>query len=377
MADKRDYYEVLGVSKSASADDIKGAYKHLAKQFHPDVSKDPKAKEKFQEVLEAYHVLSDSQKRQNYDQFGHAAQGFSGYQGGGFEGFSGAGMDFDFSDLFENFGSFSDIFGGGSRRSRGPATGENLRVDLSITLRDAAKGVSKEIQVERTEECEHCNGTGSEKGSKRENCATCKGRGVVQNAQRTPFGIFSVQTTCPKCKGEGSVVKNPCKTCHGKRIQKKSRGIKVDIPAGIETGMHLRLSEEGNASSSGGKNGDLFVVIFVETDEVFKRDGADLFVEVPLSFSQAALGSELKVPTLDASATVKIPPATQTGTIFRLKNMGIKDLKTGEKGDEFVKVLVVTPSKLSSEERELLEKLGKNNDSKKRGGLFDKLKKGL
>ncbi|MFH0954986.1 MAG: molecular chaperone DnaJ [Candidatus Micrarchaeota archaeon] len=383
MSEKRDYYDVLGLSKSAGADDVKSAYKRLAKEYHPDVSKDPKAKEKFQEVLEAYSVLSDGQKRQNYDQFGHAAEGFSGYSGGGFGGFGGAGMDFDFSELFENFGgfegfgSFADIFGGQSRRSRGSAAGENLRVDLMISLRDAASGASKEIEVHRTEKCESCSGSGSEQGSSRETCSTCRGHGVVQNSQRTPFGIFSVQTTCPKCKGQGTVIKNPCKICKGKGIQKNSRKIEVRIPAGIETGMHLRLNEEGNASSSGGKNGDLFVVVFVETDEVFKRDGVDLFVESALSFAEAALGTNLRVPTLNGHASVKIPAGTQTGTIFRLKGEGVKDLKTGRKGDEFVKVMVVTPSKLSKEERELFEKLGKNGVAQKREGIFDKLKKGL
>ncbi len=363
MAEKRDYYDVLGLKRDASTDDIKAAYKRLAKEYHPDVSKDPKAKEKFQEVLEAYTVLSDSQKRQNYDQFGHSAEGFSGFDFSGF----GRGMDFDFSELFENFGGFGD-FGPfaemfGSRKTKRPRNGENLRADVWLSFEEAAFGTKKQVEIERLESCDACNGSGSEKGG-RETCPQCKGRGITQNTQRTPFGMFSVQTTCSKCKGEGTAIKHPCKTCNGKGVLKKRKKITVSIPEGIDTGMHLKLEGEGNASATGGKPGDLFVVIFVEKDESFKRDGPDLFVEIPLSFAQAALGAELEIPILKGKAKLKVPSGTQTGTIFRLRDKGVFDLKSGRKGDEFVKVRIVTPSKLSKKERELFERIAAENSEK-------------
>lgn len=377
MAEKRDYYDVLGVSKNASPDEIKSAYKALAKQLHPDVSKDSKAKEKFQEVLEAYTVLSDSQKRQNYDQFGHAAEGFAGYRG--FEGFGGfgSGVDFDFSDLFENFsgfegfGSFADLFGGSGRRNR-DRSGENLRLDLSISFEEAAFGTTKTIEIERVEECPSCNGTGAEKGdSGKKTCFRCNGKGILQQTQRTPFGIFSSQTTCPTCRGEGKVIEKACKGCNGKGRVRKIHSVSVKIPAGIETGMHLRLAGEGNAGIGRGKKGDVFVVIFVEKHKFFKRDGADLFFESPISFSEAALGTELEVPTLKGKAVLKIPAGTQTDTIFRMKGKGVFDLNSEKTGDQFVKVKVLTPERLSREERELFEKLARKNGVKeKRKGAF-------
>lgn len=376
MPDKRDYYEVLGLSKSASADDVKAAYKRLAKQFHPDVSKDPKAKEKFQEILEAYNVLSDAQKRQNYDQFGHAAEGFSGYQG--FRGFGGQGMDFDFSDLFENFsgfegfGEFADFFGGGRARRSQDRSGENLRVDISVSFEEAVFGATKKIEIERIEECGSCKGTGAEKGTGKKTCATCKGGGMVQYSRQTPFGYFATQTTCPKCNGFGEVIEKPCRNCNGKGRVRAQKTIEVKIPAGIETGMHLRLQGEGNAGTGKGRNGDLFVVVFVEKHKFFKRDGADIFVEAPLSFAEAALGTELDIPTLTGKAKLKIPPGTQTDTIFRMKGKGVKNLKSGEMGDQFVKVKMVTPAKLSKKEKELFEELQRlNGVSEKRKGFFD------
>lgn len=382
MPDKRDYYDILGLNKNASADDIKSAYKRLAKEHHPDVSKDPKAKEKFQEILEAYNVLSDEQKRANYDQFGHAAEGFSGYRSG-FEGFSGAGMDFDFSNLFENFsgfegfGSFSDLFGGQRTRTR-QRHGENLRIDLSVPFEEAVFGATKTIAVEHVENCESCNGTGGERGAAKKNCPTCKGRGIVQRTQRTPFGFFSTQTTCNQCHGEGQIVEKPCKTCNGKGRVRKTREIEIQIPAGIETGMHLRVSGQGNVGQNGGRPGDLFVVLFVEKHVFFKRDGADIFLESPITFSEAALGTELHVPTLHGKATIRIPQSTQTDTIFRLKSKGVKDLKTGKTGDQFVKVKVATPTHLTKRQREIISEFGEQNGVKeKREGFFDKLKKRL
>jgi len=239
MSEKRDYYEVLGIGKSASADEVKASYKRLAKQFHPDVSSDPKAKEKFQEILEAYNVLSDEQKRANYDQFGHAAEGFSGYQG--FRGFGGQGMDFDFSDLFENFsgfegfGEFADLFGGGRARRSQDRSGENLRVDISISFEEAVFGAAKKIEVERIEECAICKGSGASTGTGKKTCSTCKGHGMVQRTQQTPFGYFATQSTCPKCGGSGEVIEKPCKHCNGKGRIRARRTVEVKVPAGIET----------------------------------------------------------------------------------------------------------------------------------------------
>ncbi|MBU0635871.1 molecular chaperone DnaJ [Candidatus Micrarchaeota archaeon] len=380
LAAKSDYYEILGISKNASSEEIKSAYKRLAKKYHPDVSADPKAKEKFQEALEAYNVLSDSQKRQNYDQFGHATEGFSGYQGfRDFSGFGGGGIDFDFSDLFENFSgfegfsSFTDLFGGRKKRDQ---HGENLRVDISIPFKEAIFGVTKTIEIERIENCSDCYGSGAEKGdSGKKTCSRCNGKGLLQKTQQTPFGLFSTQTTCAQCGGEGKIIEKPCNHCRGKGKIRKNRKIKVKIPAGIETGMHLHLQGEGNTGIGKGSQGDLFVVVFVEKHKFFKRDGPDIFFETPLSFSEVALGTKLEVPTLKGKAMLDIPSGTQTDTIFRMKGKGVKDLNSGRQGDQFVKVKVLTPSKLSRKERKLFEELNEQNGMKaKRKSVFDFLK---
>jgi molecular chaperone DnaJ len=373
LAEKRDYYDVLGVQKGASKEEIKDAYKHMAKQFHPDVSSDPKAKEKFQEVLEAYSVLSDEQKRSNYDQFGHAAEQFQGYQGQGF----GQGMDFDFSDLFSGMGGFEDLFrefgfaGAGERPGRRKSRhGGNLRVDLNISFEEAAFGVKKEIELERLEKCDECNGKGS-KSDGETTCPTCGGHGVIERMQRTPFGIFSTRTTCPKCQGYGKIIKNPCPKCNGKGIIRKKKKIEVNIPAGVNTGNHLRLQGMGDAGELDGQAGDLFVVLFVEKHKFFKRDGPDVFAEIPISFAEAALGTEVDAPTLKGEVKLKIPAGTQSGTIFRLKGKGIKDLDSGKQGAEFIKILIETPQNLSKEQKKLFEELKKMNGIKeKRHGLF-------
>ena len=374
MVEKKDYYEVLGVAKNASPDDLKAAYKRLAKQLHPDVSADPKAKEKFQEVLEAYTVLSDAQKRQNYDQVGHSTEGFQGYRG--FEGFEG-GVDFDFSELFENLGNFGfgfDDFGfGGNRKTRRREKGANLRVDLSVSFDEAAAGFEKKIEVERIENCSACKGTGAKDGVT-ETCSTCKGSGRVTRSQKTPFGIFSTQTLCGKCQGTGRLAKENCSACKGTGHRSVKKTIEVSIPAGIETGMHLRLSGLGNAGVNGGEAGDLFVVVLVEQHPFFKRDHGDLYCEVPISFSNAALGMELEVATLKGHATVSVPAGTQTGTIFRLKGKGIKDLHSGKVGDQFVKVNIVTPKSLSKEQKRLLEEFQKTEgEQKDKKGFFRSL----
>jgi len=372
MAEKSDYYEVLGLKKGASVDEVKASYKKLAKKYHPDLNKEAGAEEKFKEILEAYQVLSDPQKKQNYDQYGHAAEGFQGFQG--FRGFNTRDFDFDFSDVFESFGGMGEMFRdafGGSRS--GPRRGANLRIDLSIRFEEAAFGTTKTVLLTRIEECKKCKGKG---GFGEETCSHCKGAGILRQTRRTAFGMFSSQTTCPYCKGAGKVVENTCKKCGGKGREKAKREIKVKIPAGIDNGNHLRLGGEGNAGTRGGESGDLFVVVFVEPHEVFKRDGADLYAEIPISFAEAALGTKLDVPTLKEKETINVPASTQTGTIFRLRGKGIKKLDHSGFGDEYVKVIVQTPKKISKKHKGLLEQLAKEEKlSKERKSFFERVKK--
>jgi len=379
VPEKRDYYEILGLKKGAGAGEVKAAYKRLAKEYHPDLNREAGAEEKFKELLEAYQVLSDPQKKQQYDQFGHAAEGFQGFQG--FRGAGARDFDFDFGDIFQGFGGFGgfgDLFGeafgtGGRRGGRGPSRGSDLRVDMSISLREAAFGTEKTITVERTETCGECGGKG---GSGEENCGSCRGSGVTSQTSRTPFGIFSTQSTCRKCGGSGKTIKNPCGECGGKGIAMASRAIKVKIPPGIDNGNHLRLSGGGNAGARGGPAGDLFAVVFIEPDDVFKRDGTDIFTEAPLSFSGAALGTKLDVPTLKGTAAIAIPQGTQAGTIFRLRGEGIKELNGAGHGDEYVKVIVQTPKKMTAKQRQLFEELSSEEKSEKeKKGFFGRMKK--
>ncbi len=384
MAGKRDYYEVLGLAKNASVQDIKEAYKTLAKRFHPDVSKEPHAEEKFKEVNEAYGVLSDGEKRAQYDRFGFSGPGAGGGFGGG-AGFGGGGFnsqDFDFSSLFGDLGGFGfgNLFGqafggGGTRRRRGPVQGEPIKVEMELTFEEAAFGTTKTIEVERIEHCTACSGLGG-KGGERLTCSKCHGKGAIQHAQRTAFGVFTTATTCHACRGEGSVHKEACAKCRGHGRVQDRRKIEVKVPAGVWTGNHLRLSGEGHAGEKGGEPGDLFVVLFVEPHELFKRDGADVYCKVPISYAEAALGAEVEVPTLTGNVRMKIPAGTQTGTVFRLKGKGVKDLQHPRHGDEFVKVFVQVPEKVSKEERELLERLGELHGKKLRDdSLFGKAKR--
>jgi len=374
MAEKRDYYEVLGLKKGASIEEVKKAYKDLAKKFHPDVSKESNAEERFKEILEAYSVLSNPQKKENYDRFGHAAEGF---QGQGFSGFN-RGFDFDFSDLFSGAfggfegtpfeGIFGEAFGG---RRRGPSTGRNLRVDLNVSFEEAAFGTEKEISLQRLAPCDECNGFG---GKGEETCGQCGGSGMLRHERRTPFGLFATQTPCNKCNGSGRTFRDRCKACAGKGSVRKKSNVKVKIPAGINSGNHLRLNGLGEAGENGGGPGDLFVVIFVQSHEIFRRDGSDVFCEVPVSFSEAALGAHVDVPTLKGNVSLKVPEGTQSGTIFRLRDKGIKNLEDAGFGDEFVKVIVQTPDRLSKKQRELFEKMSKEEATqKKRKGLFGKI----
>lgn len=367
-----DYYATLGLNKGASIEDVKKAYKTLAKKYHPDVSSDPDAEKKFKEIVEAYQVLSDPEKKQNYDNYGDAYKNFEGFNQ---QGFGHGGMDFDFEDIFNQFSGggfdFSDIFGGGRRASSRKDYGANLKYNLSISFEEAASGCEKEISFKRTTKCDACNGTGAKEG-KMKTCQTCGGKGRIIRQQRTPFGIFQSQTTCHACGGLGEVPESKCEVCNGEGLITKKENIKIKIPAGINTGNHLRVENKGNAGKDG--IGDLFVVIFVESHEIFKRDEFDIYTEIPISFSESSLGATIEVPTLKGKADLKIPAGTQTGTIFRLKGKGIKHLKSNNTGDEYVKVIVETPKKLTKRQKELLKELEKEEKSaKKRKGLFQKI----
>lgn len=368
---KRDYYEVLGVSREASADEIKKAYRKLARQYHPDANPDSKeAEAKFKEVAEAYEVLSDSEKRAGYDRFGHAAgngQGFGGFSGG----FGGA-----------DFGGFSDIFdmffgGSGGRRRNGPEKGSDLRIDVEMSFKEAAFGLEKDLKVPRIETCGTCNGSGAAPGTKVDTCPVCSGTGQVQYAQSTPFGRIVQSRTCDRCRGNGKLIEKPCATCHGAGQVRKTRNIHVKIPAGVDTGTRLRVAGEGEAGLRGGPRGDLYVYIHVRPHKIFKRDGNDVICEIPISFAQAALGDEIDVPTLEETATVKIPEGTQHGTIFRLRGKGIPDVSGYGRGDQHVIVKVVTPTKLNDEQKLLLRQFAQlSGDSLRETekGFFEKVK---
>ncbi len=378
----KDYYEILGLKKGASDAEIRAAYKRLAKKYHPDISKEKNAEEKFKEIQEAYSVLSDPQKRQAYDSFGHGFEGFKGFRGfgEGFSDFSGFSSPFDLEDLFDMFtgGGFSDIFSTRFRKRSTPERGSDIRVNLSVSFEEAAFGVEKEIRVKRTIKCPVCSGKGYASESDVGVCSYCHGSGMVSKTRRTMLGLFQTTTTCPNCHGSGKVIKNPCPKCRGRGLLEEEKKIKVKIPAGINTGNFLRLKGQGNAGEHGGSAGDIYVVVFVEPHEIFKRDNSDVYVEVPISFSEAALGSEIEAPTLYGMAKLKIPAGTQSGTIFRLKGKGIPHLNATGKGDEFVKVIVQTPQKLSKKERELLKQL-RNEEAfhKKRKSFFEKFQERL
>jgi molecular chaperone DnaJ len=350
MASKQDYYELLGVSREASADELKKAYRKLAVQFHPDKNPgDPAAEERFKEISEAYEVLSDPDKRAAYDRFGHAGVSNAGGMGGMHDPFE------VFRQVFGGMGGggiFDQIFGGENRReSGGRSRGADLRYDLEITLEDALRGVEKEIELLKPETCEKCDGSGAEEGSRPTTCPTCRGQGQVISTR----GFFQVQQTCPRCRGAGQTIDKPCTNCRGEgRMEKRSR-IKLRIPAGIEEGSRLRSSGNGEAGFRGGSNGDLYVVIHIKQHAVFERDGVDLYCEVPVSFTTAALGGELEVPTLDGKASVKIPSGTQGATIFKLRGKGMPELQGRGTGDLLVRILVEVPTKLNAEQRQKLQ----------------------
>lgn len=354
----KDYYKILGVDKNASKEEIKKAYKKLAKQYHPDVSKGQE--DKFKEVNEAFSVLKDDQKRKQYDQFG--SEGPQGFGQGGFSGFGGS-QGFDFSDLGDIFeGVFGGGFGG-RRRGKPNYQGSDLRFDMEISLKEAAFGKETTITIPKLDECKDCKGTGSESG-KSSVCDMCHGEGVVIKQKRSPFGMMQVQQTCPKCGGEGNVIEEPCLTCHGSGRVEVNKKIKVKIPAGVDTGTRVRISGEGEAGQRGSRAGDLYIFLHVTPDKNFKRRGDDILVEQTISFITAAMGGEIEVPTLEGKAKLKIPAGTQSETIFRMKNHGIKHLNASGRGDQNVKVTIDVPKKLNKKQKELLKQLDKSFNKK-------------
>ena len=364
---KEDYYKLLGVSKTASADELKSAYRKMARKHHPDVDKGPGAEKKFKEINEAYQVLSDTQKREAYDRFGHAA-----FQGAGSSsadrgpgGFNyqyspGVDFDFDFGGFRDPFEIFEEIFGGrspfgGRTRRRGPQAGEDLHYEITIPFEQAAFGVEKKIELPRHETCPECKGSGAEAGSKPKTCPTCKGQGRVQQATQSFLGNVMIARTCPECNGEGEVVEKKCPECRGSGRKKDIKATTIKIPAGVDDNDTIRFTGLGEAGPKGGGYGDLFLGIRVVPHKDFKRRGYDLYYKQPLSFSQAALGDVIEVATLDGKIRLKIPAGTQTGTEFRVKEKGIKH--DGQRGDQFVRVKVETPKNLSSRQKEALKEL--------------------
>ncbi len=358
MAVKRDYYEVLGVSRDASTDEIKKAFRKLAFQFHPDRNRDGDAAEKFKEVNEAYEVLSDADKRAAYDRFGHS--GAEGMFGRGFEGF-GFG---DYGDIFEDF--FNFFSGAGTTTTRqAPRRGNDLRYRINITFEEAALGCEKEISISRTEVCATCHGTRAKPGSQPVRCTECNGTGQVRRVQRSLFGQFVNTAVCGKCHGEGSIITEACPDCKGSGLQKQKRNISVKVPAGIDDGNGIRISGEGDAGSRGGSPGNLYVVISVARHEFFTRDGDNVIYELPVNFAQAALGTEVEVPTLYGDSKLKIPSGSQNGRVFKLNNKGIPHLRGGGRGDQLVVLRVKTPESLNKEQRRLFEELAKSLEEDK------------
>ena len=358
--EKRDYYEVLGVSKTATADEIKKAYRKKAIQYHPDKNPgDKEAEEKFKEAAEAYDVLSDEQKRQRYDQYGHAA--FSGAGGGGgfggFGGFGGGGFSMNMDDIFEHFG---DIFGGhfGGRSSRTQtARGTNLRVRVKITLEEVATGVEKKIKLNKKVTCSHCNGTGAESPSDLETCSVCGGTGRVVRTTQSFFGPMQTQTTCSACHGTGKVIKKKCHKCHGEGLETSSEVVSINIPAGIYDGAQLVMKGYGNAAPQGGVNGDLYIIVEVEAHKELYRDNNDLIYHLMLPLTVAVLGDEVVIPTLEGKVKIKIKPGTQPGEVLRLRGKGVPDLNGYGRGDLLVNIGVYIPEKLNSQEKDMFSQM--------------------
>ena len=380
MADnKRDYYEVLGVSKGASDDEIKKAFRKLAKQYHPDLHPDDKdAEAKFKEVNEAYEVLSDPSKKAKYDQFGFAGvdpnygAGAGAGGGGGFGGFGG------FGDMGDIFDSIFGAFGGGSRQNpNAPRRGSDIEVGAAISFMEACKGVSKTIKVNRLQKCPDCGGSGAAAGSSVKTCPDCNGKGTVNISQQSLFGMVRQTVKCSRCGGRGKIVDTPCKKCSGKGMVKMAEEKEVNIPAGIDDGQQLRVGGGGNCGANGGPNGDLYITVTVRPDPIFERDGYDVWTDIPLTYGQAALGDEIVVPTIDGKVKYTVPEGTQAGTVFRLKGKGIKKVNRNDRGDHYVKVYVEIPKNLSKEQKKALKEFEQTLETKnyqKRQTFFDKLK---
>ncbi|MFY4774871.1 molecular chaperone DnaJ [Metabacillus sp. RGM 3146] len=370
---KRDYYDVLGVSKSASKDEIKKAYRNLSKKYHPDINKSDDAADKFKEVKDAYEVLNDDQKRAHYDQFGHTDpnQGFGGFggQGADFGGFGG------FEDIF------SSIFGGGGARRRdpnAPRQGADLQYTMTLSFEEAAFGKETTIDIPRDEECETCHGSGAKPGTKPETCTHCGGSGQLNMEQNTPFGRIVNRRVCHYCNGTGKMIKHKCATCGGDGTVKKRRSIKVNIPAGVDDGQQLRVSGQGEPGINGGPQGDLYVVFHVRQHEFFERDGDDIYCEMPLTFSQASLGDEIEVPTLHGKVKLKVPAGTQAGTKFRLKGKGVPNVRGYGQGDQHIVVRIVTPTNLTEKQKELMREFAEisgNLPDEHEESFFDKMKR--
>ncbi|MBR5485980.1 MAG: molecular chaperone DnaJ [Oscillospiraceae bacterium] len=379
MAEKRDYYEVLGVSKGCSDDELKKAYRKLAKQYHPDLNPgDKEAEAKFKEANEAYEVLSDSDKRARYDQFGHAGVDPNFGAGGG--GFSGAGFG-DLNDIFSNiFGGGGFGFGGGASQARnpnGPIRGNSVNTTITLTFMEAAKGCKKEITVKRLQTCKDCGGSGAAAGTEPVTCPDCGGSGRVTVQQRTPFGVMQAVRTCSRCAGKGKIVKDPCKTCAGKGRVRITKKLEVTIPAGIDHGQTFALRGQGDEGINGGPAGDLNITVIMEEDSLFVRDGYDIWCDVPITYTQAALGDEITVPTIDGKVKYDVPEGTQPGTVFRLRNKGVPYVNGKGRGDQYVKVIVEVPTSLSSKQKDMLREFEESMSEKnynKRQGFFDKLK---
>ena len=366
---KRDYYEVLGVSRSSGDDEIKKAFRRLAKQYHPDANKEQGAEARFIEINEAYEILSDPQKRAAYDRFGHAAVGNGG--GTGFSDFGDFGSFSSINDLFETF--FSGT--AGAQRRAGTQRGADLRYDLTITFEEAVFGCQKEIELPRWETCTNCRGSGAQPGTSTARCSSCQGTGEIRRVQQSIFGQFVNVTMCERCRGEGRVITTPCEKCRGQGRVRNNRRVVVNIPAGVDDGINVRVTGEGEVSARGGTPGNLYVILTVKPHHVFKRQGNDIIYELPISFTQAALGDEVEVPTVDGKATtLKIPAGTQSNRSFRLKGMGVPVVHSGARGDQHVIVKVVTPTNLTAEQKRLLEEFARLEREQNDKNIFDKIK---
>ncbi len=381
MPEKKDFYEVLGVSKGCSDDELKKAYRKLAKQYHPDLNPgDKEAETRFKEVNEAYEILSDPQKKSRYDQYGHAGvdPSYGGGAGGFGGGFGGGGFGFDgFEDILGSF--FGGGFGGSTRtrNPKGPIKGGDIRVSLTLDFMEAVKGVKKTIHISNLQNCDECGGSGAAKGSSPETCSECSGSGQVRVSQRTPFGTIQTARTCTRCNGKGTVIKDECKSCSGKGRIRSSKTLEVHVPAGIDDSQSFVLRSEGDQGLNGGPSGDCVVTVTVRPDAIFERDGFDIWCEVPITFAQATLGAEITVPTVDGKVSYTVPEGTQPGTVFRLRNKGVPYVNGRGRGDQYVRIALEVPKNLSNKQKEALknyDSLMTDKNYEKHKSFFDKLK---